>query len=128
MNTVDYILAFSGTAVGSALIGGWINRKKDQIEVRIKEQTFYKQLIKDLDSQREKEKKERLGLQKKIDELKKTVEEFMRKDEEKTQQIEDLKNTVKRWEENTIELKGIITQKDRQISNLFQQIERHEGK
>jgi len=67
-------------------------------------------------------------LQKKIDELKKTVEEFMRKDEEKTQQIEDLKNTVKRWEENTIELKGIITQKDRQISNLFQQIERHEGK
>jgi hypothetical protein len=58
MTLAEQIIAFGGTGVGSLVIGWWINKKKDEIEVSLKEQVFYKNIITDMEEQRTKEKKD----------------------------------------------------------------------
>jgi len=58
MTTSELIIAFGSTGVGSLIIGWWLNKKKDEIEVSLKEQVFYKTIITDMEEQRTKEKKE----------------------------------------------------------------------
>jgi len=58
MTLAEQIIAFGGTGVGSLVIGWWLNKKKDEIEVSLKEQVFYKTIITDMEELRAKEKKE----------------------------------------------------------------------
>ena len=58
MTLAEQIIAFGGTGVGSLVIGWWLNKKKDEIEVSLKEQVFYKNIITDMEEQRTKEKKD----------------------------------------------------------------------
>ena len=58
MTIAEQIIAFGGTGVGSLIIGWWLNKKRDEIEVSLKEQVFYKTIISDMEELRAKEKKE----------------------------------------------------------------------
>ncbi len=58
MTLAEQIIAFGGTGVGSLVIGWWLNKKKDEIEVSLKEQVFYKNIITDMEEQRTKENKD----------------------------------------------------------------------
>ena len=58
MTIAEQIIAFGSTGVGSLVIGWWLNKKKDEIEVSLKEQVFYKTIISDMEKLRAKEKKE----------------------------------------------------------------------
>ena len=57
MTTTELIISFGSTGIGSLLIGWWLNKKREDIEINLKEQIFYKELIKDLEGQRAKEQK-----------------------------------------------------------------------
>lgn len=126
MEIAEQIIAFSGTAVGGALIGKWLNKKKDSLEIKLKEQVFYKTLIEDIQQQRSLEQIEISELKEEIENLSQKINELLELNKEKDYIIASYKNNVLRWEDNCIRLEKIIKQKDKQISKLFQEIEEHE--
>ena len=126
MDATELILSFSGTAVGGALIGKWLNKKKDDLEVKLKEQVFYKNLIEDIQNQRSVEQCEIAKLKEEIENLSQKINKLLESNKEKDYIIASYKNNVLRWEDNCIRLEKIIKEKDKQISKLFQEIEEHE--
>ena len=126
MELAEQIISFSGTAIGSALIGKWLNKKKDTLEIKLKEQVFYKNLISDIQQQRSLEQEEITKLKEEIEKLSEKINELIDSNKEKDDVILSYKNNVLRWEDNCIRLEEIIKQKDKQISKLFEEIEEHE--
>ena len=126
MELAEQIISFSGTAIGGALIGKWLNKKKDSLEIKLKEQVFYKTLIEDIQKQRSLEQIEISELKAEIEKLSQKLNELIESNKEKDDIILSYKNNVLRWEDNCIRLEKIIKQKDKQISKLFEEIEEHE--
>ena len=126
MELAEQIISFSGTAIGGALIGKWLNKKKDSLEIKLKEQVFYKTLIEDIQKQRSLEQIEISELKAEIEKLSQKINELIESNKEKDDIILSYKNNVLRWEDNCIRLEKIIKQKDKQISKLFEEIEEHE--
>ncbi len=126
MELAEQIISFSGTAIGGALIGKWLNKKKDSLEIKLKEQVFYKTLIEDIQKQRSLEQIEISELKAEIENLSQKINDLIESNKEKDDIILSYKNNVLRWEDNCIRLEKIIKQKDKQISKLFEEIEEHE--
>ena len=126
MELAEQIISFSGTAIGGALIGKWLNKKKDTLEIKLKEQVFYKTLIDDIQKQRSLEQIEISELKEEIEKLSQKINDLIESNKEKDDIILTYKNNVLRWEDNCIRLEKIIKQKDKQISKLFEEIEEHE--
>ncbi len=126
MELAEYIISFSGTAIGGAVIGKWLNKKKDSLEIKLKEQVFYKNLISDIQQQRTLEQEEIAKLKDEIEKLSQKINELIDSNKEKDHIIASYKNNVLRWEDNCIRLEEIIKQKDKQIVKLFTEIEEHE--
>ncbi len=126
MELAEQIISFSGTAIGGALIGKWLNKKKDSLEIKLKEQVFYKNLIEDIQNQRSVEQCEIAKLKEEIEHLSQKINELINSNKEKDYIIASYKNNVLRWEDNCIRLEKIIKEKDKQISKLFEEIEEHE--
>lgn len=126
MELAEYIISFSGTAIGGAVIGKWLNKKKDSLEIKLKEQVFYKTLIEDIQKQRSVEQCEIAELKEEIEKLSQKINELIDSNKEKDHIIASYKNNVLRWEDNCVRLEVIIKQKDKQISKLFEEIEEHE--
>ena len=134
MNLSEQIIAFAGTGVGSILIGTWINKKKDKIEITLKEQVFYKNLIQDIQEARDVEKSDYKSqvdrLTNEIKGLKESITQLItvKKDQEKT--IEQLRQERQRWEDSATNDRAkyifIINQKDDQITKLFTKVEQYE--
>lgn len=95
MTTTELIISFGSTGIGSLLIGWWLNKKREDIEINLKEQIFYKELIKDLEGQRAKEQKtykiqlDKLSLE--ISNLKDKIRSLIKGAKEKN-------NTIDKWE------------------------------
>jgi len=123
MQLTETIIAFSGTAIGGAIIGKWLNRKKDALEAQLKNQVFYKTLIQDLNEQRTIEKEEIAALKEEIKTLSAKISELINLNEEKDKAIKGQKNNLLRWENNCLRLEDIIKQKDKQIATLFEELE-----
>jgi len=126
MTTLETVIAFSGTAVGSVIVGGWLNRKKDSLEVQLKEQVFYKTLIKDMSEESRKEQEEIKSLKEKVEGLTNKLTEVINLSEAKDNIIAQLKNTIARWEADSIKREAIVKKKDQQISKLFKELRAHE--
>jgi len=126
MELAEYIISFSGTAIGGAVIGKWLNKKKDSLEIKLKEQVFYKTLIEDIQNQRSVEQCEIAKLKEEIEHLSQKINELIDSNKEKDYIIASYKNNVLRWEDNCIRLEKVIKEKDKQISKLFEEIEEHE--
>ncbi len=126
MDATELILSFSGTAIGGALIGKWLDKKKDDLEVKLKEQVFYKNLIKDLQEQRDLEQCEISELKEEVEKLSQKINELLESNKEKDEIIEDQRKNVLRWEQNCERLEAIIKQEQKKVSNLFEQIEEYE--
>ena len=113
--TYVYTLASSiVTALVTLLIAKLLGKKKEDIELALNYQKFYKDLITDLEG--------------KIERLSNKVEILIDKDNEKSLTIEGQRANLLKWENNCSRLEQIIKQKDKQISKLFQEIEAHEKK
>jgi hypothetical protein len=136
MTLAEQIIAFSGTGAGSLLIGWWINKKKDDIEVTLKEQVFYKTLISDMEAERVKAQAEYqtkiTALTNEVHELKDSIIKLVEVKKEKDKTIEQLRRERQLWEDTATnerhKLEIIVKQKDKQISKLFKQVEIHESK
>jgi len=61
-----------------------------------------------------------------IREMNEKIEILLRRDFEKTKTIEDQRRNLLRWEDNSVRLGAIIKEKDRQISDLFKELESKE--
>jgi len=126
MELAEYIISFSGTAIGGALIGKWLNKKKDDLEIKLKEQVFYKTLISDIQEQRDLEQCEISELKEEVEKLSQKINELLESNKEKDEIIEDQRKNVLRWEQNCERLEAIIKQEQTKVSDLFQQIEEYE--
>jgi len=134
MDLSEQIIAFAGTGIGSILIGSWINKKRDKIEITLKEQVFYKNLIQDIQEAREEEKK---SYDSKVDKLtneikglKNSIKRLINLKKEDSETIEQLRIERQRWEDSATNDRSkymfIINQKDEQISKLFGKVEQYE--
>jgi predicted RNase H-like nuclease (RuvC/YqgF family) len=134
MDLSEQIIAFAGTGVGSVLIGNWINKKRDKIEVTLKEQIFYKNLIGDIQEAREIEKADYVEqvdrLTNEIKGLKDSITQLINVKKEQEKTIEQLRIERQRWEDSATNDRekyvSIINQKDDQISKLFGKVEQYE--
>ena len=106
MNVTDIIATIVGSGFITGLLGFFIGRRKEDIEVALKYQEFYKKHIDDL-------KEEINGLKDKISEL-------VDKDTKKDEFINEQRINLLKWEENCKKMELIIKQKDRQISELIE--------
>ena len=95
MTTTELIIAFGSTGIGSLLIGWWLNKKREDIEVNLKEQVFYKELIKDLEGQRAKEQK---AYKVQIDKLSKEIDELKNKIRTLIRTSKDKNDIIDKWE------------------------------
>lgn len=118
MTLAEQIIAFAGTGVGSLLIGWWINKKKEDIEITLKEQTFYKTLITDMEKVRKKEKEisDNLitGFKKEIRQLKDEIHLLI------IQEKENKKN-LEKWENYCQQLKDGLEAERKNNGLLFEE-------
>jgi len=114
MERFDLIGAVLGSSLVTWVLSKIFSKKKEDIELALNYQKFYKDLIEDLEN--------------KVERLTSKVEILIEKDNEKSVTIEDQKNNLLRWENNCNRLESIIKSKDKQISKLFKEIEIHEKK
>lgn len=121
MTTSELIISFGGTGIGSLIIGWWLNKKRDEIEINLKEQVFYKNIITDLEEQRVKEKKnyaqEISNLskivetsKKEISALKENIRIFIKEDKKKD-------NRLEKWEKYCTQLhESLVFEKEKNES------------
>lgn len=136
MELSEQIIAFAGTGIGSVLVGNWINKKRDKIEITLKEQIFYKNLIQDIQETRDKERvlheNQIKKLAKEIKELKDSIIDLIEVKKEQEKTIKQLRIERKRWEESASNDRSkytyIIQEKDKQICKLFDKVEQYENK
>lgn len=126
MQLYEMVIGMSGTAVGGAIVGKWLNKKRDTLENQLKEQVFYKTLIADIQTQSNADKKEIQLLKTKIDNLTKKVTELLKLNREKDEIIADQRKNVLRWEQNCERLEQIIKQEQKKVAKLFTQLEAYE--
>jgi hypothetical protein len=136
MELSEQIIAFAGTGIGSVLVGNWINKKRDKIEITLKEQIFYKNLIQDIQETRDKERvlheNQIKKLAKEIKGLKDSIIDLIEVKKEQEKTIKQLRIERKRWEESASNDRSkytyIIQEKDKQICKLFDKVEQYENK
>ena len=113
MTIAEQIIAFGGTGVGSLIIGWWLNKKRDEIEVSLKEQVFYKTIISDMEELRAKEKKEcteqisELSIlvdtsTKEVTALKENIRIFIKEDKIKDKKLENCFNNYTTLHESLV--------------------------
>lgn len=120
MSLTEQIIAFAGTGVGSLLIGWWINKKKDDIEVTLKEQVFYKTLIADIEHQREVEREK---YEKKLDDFKGEITKLKNEIHKFIEQDKANKKNLDKWESYCEQLKGSLEEERKRNGLLMQEIE-----
>jgi len=112
MTTTEIVSTVIGSNLITSLVGFFIGRRKEDIEVALKYQEFYQKHITDLRGE--------------IEDLSDKVEILIEQDKYKAKLIEEQRRTQLRWEEYCEKLKLIVKEKDKQISKLFREIEEHE--
>ena len=126
MTTTEFIVSLLGTGTAGALLGKsfdkWINKRKDELEIELKEQVFYKNIIADMKAQRDIEHKEMEELKEKIEILTKRVQTLINDNKEKDAIIAQQKNNIKRWEETCQRLEKIAEQERKENNKLIKQI------
>ena len=126
MTTTEFIVSLLGTGTAGALLGKsfdkWINKRKDELEIELKEQVFYKNIIADMKAQRDIEHKEMEELKEKIEILTKRVHTLINDNKEKDVIIAQQKNNIKRWEETCKRLEKLAEQERKENNKLVQQI------
>ena len=123
MTTTEFIVSLLGTGTAGALLGKsfdkWINKRKDELEIELKEQVFYKNIIADMKAQREVEHKEMEGLKNHIDLLTSKIEQLATSHKEKDDIIAGLKRSNSRWEESYIRLESIANEKTKELNKYI---------
>lgn len=123
MTTTETIIYLFGTGVGGALLGKsydkFINKRKDELDIELKEQVFYKNLISDMKAQRDVEHLEMQGLKNHIDLLTSKIEKLVTSHKEKEDIIEGLKRSNARWEDTCRRLEYVANQKDKALNKLL---------
>lgn len=115
MTTTELIIAFGSTGIGSLLIGWWLNKKREDIEVNLKEQVFYKELIKDLEGQRAKEQK---AYKVQIDKLSKEIDELKNKIRTLIKGAKDKNDIIDKWEKYCNQLReNLLFEKSKNENN-----------
>jgi len=113
MERFDLIGAVLGSGVVTWTLSKLLGKKKEDIELALSYQDFYKSLINDLEG--------------KVQDLTDKVELLLEQDEKKSVLIEGQRKNLLKWEANCERLEIIIRQKDTQIAKLFEEIEEHEA-
>jgi len=123
MTTTEFIVYVFGTGVGGAILGKsydkFINKRKDELEVELKEQVFYKNLIADMKAQRDEEHEEMEELKHQVKNLTNKVEELLKDNRDKDEIIEGLKRSNARWEEACIRVEKVANQKVKELNKLL---------
>jgi len=132
LTLAEQVIAWaSGTGVLGILLGGWINKKKDDIEVSLKEQVFYKTLISDIEERRvvERESYENKlsKMSSQITGLKSKIEKFLDKLKENETKIKDQEVNLSKWESYCEKLKVIIEHDKLRFTELDQSHEKLEN-
>lgn len=125
MTVEETIIAFSGTAVGGAIIGKWLNRKKDDLESQLKEQVFYKSLIADITEQRKIEQHEIVELKNKVEKLTAKVNELIEGHKVKDEIIDNQKRTIAQYESMVQRLENISDSDRKKLNKLISFIEKN---
>lgn len=115
MTTTELIISFGSTGIGSLLIGWWLNKKREDIEINLKEQIFYKELIKDLEGQRAKEEKNyTLQLDKLSGEIKILKEKIRRL----IKSVKEKNDIIDKWEKYCNQLReNLLFEKSKNENN-----------
>ena len=110
------------------VVGRLMGKKKEEIDIAFTESKIYRELIAELKADRderivkeETSKKQIESLEIKVDELTKQVQIFIELDKEQQKTIQEQKDLIVRWENNSIKLK-------KQIDILIKEIEHYEKK
>lgn len=123
MTTTELVVYIFGTGVGGAILGKsydkFINKRRDKLEIELKEQVFYKNLIADMKAQRNEEHKEMEELKSQVKNLTSKVEELLKDNRDKDEIIEGLKRSNARWEESFIRLEDIANQKTKELNKFI---------
>jgi len=113
MERFDLLGAILGSSLFTWVLSKLLGKKKEDIELALSYQDFYKGLINDLEN--------------KVEVLTDKVELLLKQDEKKNDLIEGQRKNLLKWESNCERLEIIIGQKDEQIAKLFEEIEEHEA-
>lgn len=105
MTTAEIVSSIAGSGIITGLVGFFMGKRKEDIEVALKYQEFYQNHITDLKA--------------KIEELSKKVATLIEHDKRKKTLINEQKKNLARWEENCRRLELVIKEKDKQIQKLF---------
>ena len=127
MTIEESIMWFAGTGIGGMLLGKWISRKKDKFEAYLAEQSFYQKLISDLKTEREADTQEISSLRQEVVDLKNKITQLIDIDQQKDKLIESQRVNLLKWENYCEKLKKGHELKDKQIAELFTQLEKHEN-
>lgn len=106
MTTTELISTIASSGIITGIVGFFMGRRREDIEVALKYQEFYQNHIDDLKVE--------------IESLKHKVEILIEQDEKKTDLINEQRLNLLKWEENCMRLEGIIKEKDKQISRLYE--------
>jgi len=124
LSTTEFILyligTFIGGSAGGALIAKVLNKAKDDLEVQLKEQVFYKTLIEDIQKERAKEQAEIKELKSEISELSEKISVLIADNKTKDDIIKDQSNNLKRYENTCSKYESIIQEKDKLIAKFIE--------
>ena len=113
MERFDLIGAVLGSSLVTWVLGKIFSKSKEDIELALNYQDFYKGLINDLEE--------------KVDDLSSKIQTLVERDRENVQTIEEQRALILRYEAACQRSEGIIIKKDKQITKLFKEIQEHEN-
>jgi len=125
---VKIVLAsmFGGSGLGAIalfIIQKKLNKKKEDVELAIKYQEFYREEIKQRELDKEEQKKEIDTLKIKLSEISDKLEKFVKQNKIFKEEIDSNKKNLSRWEEENEKLRSTINQKDKLIACQEEEID-----
>ncbi len=131
MTAEDLIITvsgLSGTTIGGVFLGKWyekwLSKKKDTLEIQLKEQVFYKTLIADITEQRKIEQLEITDLKDKVEKLTDKVNELLDGHVVKDEIIDSQKRTIGQLESMVIRLEQVAIEDRKRYNKLISQLDK----